>query len=78
MRTSVYTSCGYFCVFVLEACHNYSIICVCVCGHYTLQTSSWIFMASLFIAAQNHAQLKTYDIIRMTDNILSADKVISV
>lgn len=35
-------------------------------------------MASLFIAAENHAQLKTYDIIRMTDNILSADKVISM
>lgn len=35
-------------------------------------------MASLFIAAQNHTQLKTYDIIRMADNILSVDRVISV
>lgn len=35
-------------------------------------------MASLFIAALNHTQLKTYDIIRMIDNILSADKVISM
>lgn len=35
-------------------------------------------MASLFIAAQNHTQLKTYDTIRMTDNILSVDRVISV
>lgn len=74
----VHISYDYSCVFVLQACHNYRIVCVCVCGHYTLQTSSRIFMASLFIAAQNNAQLKTHDIIRMTDNIVSADKVISM
>lgn len=35
-------------------------------------------MVSLFIAAQNHTQLKTYDIIRMADKTLSVDRVISL
>lgn len=62
--------------FVLKACHGN---CACVCaGIIRDRPPPGFFTASLFIAAQKHAQLKTYDIIRMTDNILSADKVISM
>lgn len=53
-------------------------MCVCGAGHYPCRRPPGYFIAYVFIAAQNYAQLKTHDIIRMTDNILSADRAISV
>ncbi len=58
MCVGVYISRDYSCVFVLKACHNYSVVRVFVCGVDTRGFSSRIFTASSFIAAQNHTKMK--------------------